>query len=133
MRVATLARRWVSMTLLLFVGGACASSGSGSDTTRSDPDVITLEELERDPTQDLLTLVERLRPRWTRPRTSRTFVSETHVSVIIDGVRQQGGLSSLRNYLASQAVELRYMSAADATTRFGVDMAGGAVVVSLKH
>ena len=132
MRLASLARGWVPVALLVLAGGGCASGG-GSGSERADPDVITLEELEADPTRDLLTTVERLRPRWMRPRTSRTFVSETRVSVIIDGVRQQGGLDALRHYLASQALELRYMSAADATTRFGVDMAGGAIVVSLRR
>jgi hypothetical protein len=113
------------------VVGACASSGGTS--TRRNRDVLTQEELALEPGRSLLETVEALRPEWLRVRSNRTFVSATYVSVIIDGVRQTDGGDALRTFRTSQAEKLEYMSAADATTRYGVDMAGGAILVTLKR
>ena len=48
---------------------------------------------------------------------------------LIDGVRQTGGINRLRGMRVVGIRELRFLSAADATTRFGLDMAGGAILV----
>jgi len=116
---------------LTLAGGACASSG-GTRAQRNR-DVLTEEELAREPGRSLLETIEALRPEWLSVRSSRTFASETYVSVIVDGMRQMEGGDALRTYRTSQALKLEYMSAADATTRYGVDMAGGAIIVTLKR
>lgn len=120
--------------LLLFGAGGCVSPGTGRTAGGAsvDPDRITEEELAAQPGQDLLTIVENLRPRWLRPR-GRTFAGVVAVAVVVDGVPWQGGVSNLRSIRASDVRELRYLSAADATTQFGSDMAGGAIVVYRKR
>ena len=121
----------VALVSILVLGG-CASSGGGSGASgsrREDPDRITLEELEPYPGRSVFEAIRSLRPRWLRVRTSRTFVSETTISVIVDGVPQDGGVERLRDISALDVRELRYLSAADATTMYGSDMAGGAILV----
>jgi len=95
--------------------------------------VLTQEELALEPGRSLLETIEALRPEWLRVRSNRTFVSETYVAVIIDGMRQDDGGGALRTYRTSQALRLEFMSANDATTRYGTDMAGGAILVTLKR
>ena len=118
----------VALSLAL---SACASSGGTA--TRRNRDVLTQEELALEPGRSLLETIEALRPEWLRVRTNRTFVGPTLISVIVDGVRQTDGGSALRTFRTSQAERLEYMSASDATTRYGVDMAGGAILVTLKR
>jgi hypothetical protein len=122
-----------ALLFLLGVGG-CVSAGAGrtSGAAAVDPDRISEEELAADPGQDLLTIIESLRPRWLRPR-GRTFTGVAPVAVVVDGVPWQGGVGNLRSIRASDVRELRYLSAADATTQFGSDMAGGAIVVYRKR
>lgn len=125
-------RSFVPLAVALSLAiGACASSGGTS--AQRNRDVLTQEELAREPGRSLLETIEALRPEWLSVRSSRTFASETYVSVIIDGMRQMDGGDALRTYRTSQALRLEYMSAADATTRYGVDMAGGAILVTLRR
>ena len=81
-----------------------------------------------DPGLDLLTVIQSQRPRWLRTR-DRTFASATTVAVMMDGMRAPGGAGALRSIRAAEVEEAYFLSPADATTRFGTDMAGGAIVV----
>jgi hypothetical protein len=98
-----------------------------------DPDVITFEELQEDPDRDLLTVIRSLRPRWLRIRASRTFVGEEGIAVIVDGLRQNEGMGALYRLRADEVVELRYLSAVDATTKYGTGMTAGAIEVTLRR
>lgn len=129
--------RHVSFTLLLSVLlavglTACASSGS-SGPRRGSRDRITIEELEEWASQDLFTLVQRVRPSWMQVRAPVTSNGRPTIAVIVDGVRQAGSLEVLRSYRASEIEEVSYMNARDATTRYGTDMTAGAIVVVTKR
>lgn len=126
-------RSVAALTLLSLVAVlGCASSGTGSRRS-GDPDRLTLEELERSSQLDLLSVIQQLRPRWLTQRTPMTFAGSTLVAVIIDGIRQNGSAETLRSIPVSTVQEARYLSAADATTQYGTDMAGGAIVVQTKR
>ena len=128
------ARRTPMVFTLLVFAAACASSGGGEGrTTSGATNVITAEELDAVGNLDLLAAVQRLRPRWLQSRGSATFGGPTSARVILDGVPQNGGLDVLRSIRATDAEELRYMSANDATTRYGTDMVGGAILVIRKR
>jgi len=118
--------------LILLAPAGCASAGGSSRAARPDADVLTAEEIESDANLDVLTLLQRLRPRWLQARGSMSFGGQSTASVIVDGVNQ-GGLGYLRGIRAIEVQEIRYMSASDATTRYGVNMAGGAILVTLRR
>ncbi|MDH5588991.1 MAG: hypothetical protein OEZ65_08885 [Gemmatimonadota bacterium] len=124
----------VVFTLVLLAAG-CASSGQqGGRTSSGSGNVITAEELEGVGSLDLLTAIQRLRPRWLQSRGSASFSGDAALPrVILDGVPQNSGLDVLRTVRAVETQELRYMSASDATTRYGTDMVGGAILVIRKR
>ena len=133
MRSAVPARRLVLFALFSGLAAAgCASSGGASSASQGDPERLTFEELQLEQGQTLLDAIESLRPRWLRSRPTRSFSGSAMVAVIIDGRRQDGGPDALRSIRATSVQEARYMSAADATTRYGTDMAGGAIIVTLR-
>jgi hypothetical protein len=52
--------------------------------------------------------------------------------VYIAGVRQQGGPAVLRQVRFGDVREIQYLGGVDATTRYGTDHAGGAILVILR-
>ncbi len=108
---------------------ACASGGGTSGgARRGGSNRITSDELESVAELDLFSAVGRLRPQWLRAGT-RGQLPE----VVLNGSHQPGGTESLRNIRASEVSELEFMSASDATTRYGTGFTGGAIVVSMKR
>lgn len=112
-----------AMTLLTLGGGiSCVSTGEGSTAPRGRGD-ITAEELEGVSADDAMEALSLLRPQWMRGRSSAA-------TIVINGQR------STRDRLATiplgSIVRIAYMSAADATTRFGTGFFDGAIVVTIR-
>jgi hypothetical protein len=81
--------------------------------------------------QDLYTIVQQLRPNWLSIRGQATPMGGVRqVRVVIDGTLQPGGAEVLRTLRGTQVDELRYLTGQDATTRFGMDVEGGVIVVT---
>jgi len=122
------------MASVLTLGlGACAVGGASSGSARGPADRITPEELDEWASQDLFTIVQRLRPSWMQVRSPVTAQGRPTIAIILDGQRQLGSLEVLRNFKASDVEELRFMNARDATTRYGTDMTAGAILIITKH
>ena len=113
--------------------GACASGGGSSGPPRSSSAILTGEELQVDAAMDLYTVIQRRRPQWLQNRAPSTAQGRQMITIILDGVRQQGGPELLRSIRASDVDSARYMNARDATTRYGTDMTAGAIVVATKR
>jgi hypothetical protein len=129
MRITRSSRALVATFALTLGITACASGGGGTGgAPRGSSTRIISEELATVAQLDLYTAVSRLRPQWLRPGT-RGQLPE----VIIDGSRQQGGTDALRNMRANEATELQFMSASDATTRYGTGFTAGAIIVSTRR
>jgi hypothetical protein len=71
--------------------------------------------------------VQRLRPRWLQVRT------RLEPMVHIDGAVRTDGLADLRSLRCTEVQEMRYMSPADATTRFGTGYGNGLILVTTKR
>lgn len=114
-----------AMALVLGVAG-CASSGGGS--VRPEGATSTrIVEAELEPLGQIspLRAIERLRPRWLRSRTGSDPVLH------VDGARRNS-LRDLDAYQLSEIQQMEFMSASDATTRFGTGYDGGAILVTTK-
>jgi hypothetical protein len=129
MRFTSPSRALIATFALALGLSACASGGGGGGgTPRGSSTRIIGEELATVAQLDLYTAVSRLRPQWLRPGT-RGQLPE----VIVDGTRQQGGADVLRSMRANEVSELQFMSASDATTRYGTGFTAGAIIVSTRR
>ncbi|MGH7501832.1 MAG: hypothetical protein ACREL7_08760 [Longimicrobiales bacterium] len=105
---------------------ACASSGG---RTAGNSDVIRAEELVTVRVSTAYEIVERLRPAFLRGRGQTSLSSDSQFPVVyVDGMRQ-GGLDSLRRVAAQDVGEIRYLTARDATTRYGTGHPAGVIEV----
>ena len=137
-KVAPIRGRLVNAALLvaaaLFaLGGvaSCASSGEGSLSTRGSGD-ITREELEATSVDDAMEAISLLRPRWLRARPARTPSDPIPVvGVVIDNMAR-ATREDLAQLSIGQVERISFMSAADATIRFGTGYTGGAIVVTTR-
>jgi hypothetical protein len=120
---------------VLVLAGAVllAACGAARTQNRSISSTITSEEIRESSGLTAHEIVQQLRPQFLRVRGSRS-ISGSQVSepvVYVDNIRM-GGLSSLREIRASAIEEIRYIGAADATTRWGTGHMGGAILVILR-
>lgn len=120
------------LTAVLLSAG-CASSGESGSTSRSR-DLITQTELMEVPHSTVYEAVRALRPRWLQARAGATFQSRERQTarVYIDG-QLRGELGEMWNLLPTEVSEIRFMSASDATTRFGTNHIGGAIVITTRR
>jgi hypothetical protein len=127
------ARHFSRMNALLFavlLAASCAPAVRSPDGPGSSRDVITRAELDAAHANHAFEAVEELRPQWLR-RTGPTSVLEPAgnlPSVYIDNVRA-GDLEALREVPIYAIEEIRLVSPADATTRWGTGLAGGVIWV----
>lgn len=129
-------REWLRALLTTMAAAVVLTGCGGGGSTRSSrgsSDVLTAAEMEPLAGRDLYTAVERMRPRWLQTRLAQTTEGVHAVSVIVNGLRQDGGPELLKAYMAVDVQEVRFLSARDATTTYGLQMMSGAIVVTLKH
>lgn len=114
---------------------ACSSSGRSSDSNaRNRGAVITAEELATTAELDAFNAVRRLRPMWLRTRgpVSMSLQERAGIRVYVNGSRR-GTLEVLRNFRATDIESITYLSAPEATTKFGIDHSDGAIMVILRR
>ena len=122
----------VSMFGALACGSAPVSVVTGAPGHR---DVLFDAEIQsnRAPGRTAYDLLANLRPEFLRSRGTNSFRDITPLTAVvyIDNMKY-GSLEQLRNLSADRVFQVRYLSAADATTRFGMDHGGGAILVTTK-
>jgi len=127
-------RRAHSTLLLVLVLAGC--SGAGGRTGGGGPNLINNEEL-RSVDSDGLSLyqaIQRFRPQWLRSRGISSFgaaAAETVPLVIVDNI-PYGEIDELQQIDAFDVMEASYLSASDATTRFGTGYTGGVIIVRIR-
>lgn len=119
------------LLVTLAIAGACQTTPGGERSARADPNRITLEELENLPVITAREAIQRLRPAWLRARVStiRGGTGTRHsAGVFLDGM-PRGGLEVLDEMDIREIGEMRFMSASDATNRYGTGYPGGVIEV----
>lgn len=124
MRVQS-SKRFLVLALALTLGAAgCASGGGGSSRPAgASSNRIVQAELEALPQMNALLAIERLRAQWLRSR------SGDPPQLYVDGARR-GNVNDLQSMLSTEVATMEYLSASDATNRFGTGHAGGAILVT---
>ncbi len=112
---------------------ACTSTGGGGASPARSANVLTRDELASVPELSAYDAVRRLRPAWLQTRGPTTIerTELTGLRIYVDGA-PRGDVEELRLLRASDIETMRFLSAREATTRYGTDHADGAVLVSMR-
>ena len=123
-----MSRSTLSVVLLAALA-ACATSG-GSARSLQSRNVITAAEVESINVSTAYEAVQQLRPHFlqTRGQASIQDPSAGEPIVYVNGVRY-GGTDALNGIRAMDVAEFRFLSASDATTRYGTGHVGGVIEV----
>jgi hypothetical protein len=126
--------RFVVLLLVVSLASiACASAGT-KQARPSTRNVITADQIKRIGATNALEAVQRLQPRMLekqRGPSSINFEDQAQIVVYLDNSRL-GGIETLTMVQTGNVVEIRYLSASEATTRFGTGNAAGAIVITTK-
>ena len=122
--------------LLVLLALFCVACASGGGSRRSgNPSLLSEDELHEPSVaqMNLYEAVNRLRPSWLRARAASSLGSggDVYPKAIVDNVAQS--LDLLRSIKAQEVLEAQYISASDATTRFGTGYPNGAILVMMRR
>jgi outer membrane cobalamin receptor len=127
--------RILLVAVALSVAAACGTSPrAGSAGAAGDRNVILAEEISQVDNATALDVVQRLRPHFLQrrgPTSIRAEVSSYPV-VYIDGLRR-GDVNELRQIPAGTVERIEYISASDATTRWGTGHVAGVISVTTRR
>ena len=122
----------ILLAMVLLVHG-CGGSTSAASPSRSS-NVIRTAEVERSTTTNAWDLIQRARPAWLRGRGSPDLRgSPPDLPIVYIGTTPQGPVETLRGIPTSGILELRYINAVTATTRYGNGHSGGVIEVVLRN
>lgn len=111
-------------------GGAGCASGGTSDRPRRRPDLITAEEMQQRQSASAYDLIQESRSTWLHVRGRDTLLGvQGEIVVMLDGARL-GGIESLRQIPVMGLASIRYHTPIDASTRWGMGHAHGAIVLT---
>lgn len=137
---------WIFSLILSL--GACASGAPGGSGEGGSADLITQEQIDEAALDSVLEVVRRYRARWLQPTrgpassgivplVGRPDMPQDHgaltlnavyPTVVRDGIRL-GEISSLASISPRTVASIRFLSAADASTRYGSGYDGGVIEV----
>lgn len=112
---------------------AACSTGPRAESHARNRNLITAEEIAGINVMDAYEAVRQLRPEFLRARGSFSIRSaEGQYPVVYVGGVRYGELNQLRTIRANEVHSIRFIGAADATTRWGTGHAGGVIEVILR-
>jgi hypothetical protein len=129
--VHSIVRRHSPILGLLVVMIAAAACASTDGRARTDPNVITLEEIQELNVANLFEVVQQLRPRWLEARAARTTHGTVSI-VVYDGQSRLGDVQVLRQLPVDMAYRMRYLDGAQATSTLpgiGSGHVAGAIII----
>lgn len=123
--------RTISGILLTAAVAACGASAPAQP--RATRSVITAEEISSLNVTNAWEVIQHLRPDYLRSRGSVSIRNQAaqFAVVYVNGMRA-GGLDELRSVRAGDVANIRFISAADATTRWGTGHTGGVIEITTK-
>jgi len=134
--------------LLALAAVGCATAGSSGSTSagasasqssaprRGGANMISEAEITSSGVSNAYELIQRLRPAWLRARGTSSVNGSTGGGdapvVYMDGA-QLGDLSSLSSVSIQTIRQVQFLSASEATQRFGTNQMGGAILLTSKR
>ena len=109
-----------------------SSSGQPAPAQRGSGNVISQAEIDRSNATTVLEVIERLRPNFLQTRGSASITQkDPGIVVYVDGT-MLGDVSSLSRMSSVDVKRIEYLSAAEATQRYGTGHVHGAILITRK-
>ena len=133
--------RRCAYVVLALVVSACASSpdtpfGGELETSaaasQGNSRLIVRAQLETLGGRSAYEAVETLNPRWLRPRGGTPASGPFYARIVVNGT-VRGELADLYGISIYDIETMRYLSASDATTRYGTGYVGGVIEVTTRR
>ncbi len=125
----------ISLLLSVMIAGCGSGPAPSSGLGFRNRTILTLEEIRESRTSEsnAFDLIQKMRPEYLRSRGSSSLRSTVPMTAVVyvDDIRY-GELDSLRTMSADQVYQIQYLNSSDATTRFGTDHLGGAILITTK-
>jgi hypothetical protein len=116
------------LALALAVVAGCATTDG---RPRTNPNVITLEEIQETNAANLFEVVQQLRPRWLEARAARSTYGTVSI-MVYEGQSRLGDVQVLRQLPVNMAYRMRYLDGAQATSTLpgiGSGHVAGAIII----
>jgi hypothetical protein len=129
-----MSRRALSLVAVACALVASCSSPGAKPGRPAIRNVILADEIARVGATNALEAIQRLQPRMLakqRGPSSINFENQNQIVVYLDGSRF-GGIETLSLIQAMPIIEIRYLSASEATIRYGTGNSGGAIVITTR-
>jgi hypothetical protein len=121
-------RTLVGFTLALGLAAGCSRSANPRTGPSSSQNYVSRQDILAIPVDNLYDALTRARPAFLRARS--TGSRQEYPVVYVDGLRR-GTIESLKVIPTREVNDVRYISAIDATTRFGMNVPAGVIEVRL--
>lgn len=119
--------------------GAASASQSAPEARRGNANLIVQAEVVASNTSTAQELIQRLRPTWLRSRgmssarpTNSAGESSGTLPVVYLDNSVLGEISTLANVPTANIAQVQYLSANEATQRFGTGYTGGAIIITTR-
>lgn len=122
-------RSFVTAAAVVLTLAACRSGG-GLNRARSQPDLLTTEQIQATHHSTAYDVVRSLRPNWLNVRGPDSFRSPGQIQVYVDDMRL-GGVDQLRTLPTSGITSIRWYDGISAAGRWGLDHGNGVIYVSM--
>lgn len=118
----------------LFAIAALAACAGATSQSRGSSDILTREEISTSSATTAYEAIVQLRPAFLRARGARSIRDPSPLTpiVYVNDMRH-GGVEVLMSIRVAEVDEIRFISAADATTRWGTGHAGGVIQVRANY
>jgi hypothetical protein len=126
------------LLVLALVVSACSSSagasvggdGGTAAPSRGTSSLIVRAELESFSGGSAFDAVETLRRRWTEPDRGSSFSGPIYAGIVVDGAFR-GDINELHRMSTENIEAMRFLSASDATTKYGTGYLAGVIEVTI--
>ena len=122
-------RRFVLCSSVLLLALGCATASQSGERRSISQNSLSHQELVDTSELTLFDSIQRLRPRWLRSRGTSSARGTAPVVVYLDNVRI-GDIGHLHDIPVESVETVSFVSASDATTRWGIGVSGGVILVT---
>lgn len=119
------------LLLWLLTASGCVAASQGISASGGNRQLIEEAEIEQSTATNALDLVRRVRPQWLRSRGQMSIERPSEVVVYVNG-HPYGGPGALNDVHIQSIRQIQFLTAVEATQRFGTDHVRGAILVTLR-